>query len=130
MMPYIVACLGLYGLDHVLRVLKTRVTTAVLRPLPDLDATRIEIPHLNTGWRAGQHVRVRVLSSGMGWWGWTEVHPFTIASVSGGQEGLVLLAKKSGGWTNKLYEMAKEGGYTEAGYGRSVRVVVEGPYGG
>ena len=67
----------------------------------------------------------------MGWAGWTEVHPFTIASVSqSGEEGMVLMCKRSGGWTNKLYEVAKRGAYTEGGVGREVNVVVEGPYGG
>ncbi|KAF5381629.1 hypothetical protein D9615_005461 [Tricholomella constricta] len=130
MIPWLAACLGLYGLDRVLRVLKTRIATAVLRPLPELKATRIEVPHINRGWRAGQHVRLRVLSFGVGWWGWTEVHPFTIASVGGTEEGLVLIAKKSGRWTGALYDMAKSSGYTEAGYGRRVKVIIEGPYGG
>lgn len=74
-------------------------------------------------------MRLRVLSSRMGWWGWSEAHPFTIASASGSQEGLVLMCKKAGGWTNKLYDMAKTGGYTEAGVGRNISVVIEGPYG-
>ncbi|KAG5640475.1 hypothetical protein DXG03_008380 [Asterophora parasitica] len=128
--PWLTACLGLYGLDRVMRILKTRIATATIRPLPELNATRIEIPHINRGWRAGQHVRLRVLSFGPGWLRWMEVHPFTIASVSGTQEGLVLMAKKSGRWTNALYEMAKGSGYTESEYGRRVKVIVEGPYGG
>ncbi|GLB41051.1 putative ferric reductase like transmembrane component [Lyophyllum shimeji] len=128
--PWVAACVGLYGLDHVLRTVKTRVATAIIRPLSELNSTHIEIPHLNGGWRAGQHVRLRVLSLGVGWWGWVETHPFTIASVSGGHEGVVLIAKKTGGWTSKLYEMAKSSGYTEAGYGRNIKVMVEGPYGG
>ncbi|KAF8066781.1 hypothetical protein FPV67DRAFT_1496412 [Lyophyllum atratum] len=128
--PWVAACLGLYGLDYVIRILKTRVATAIIRPLSELNTTHIEVPHINGGWRAGQHVRLRVLSFGVGWWGWTEVHPFTIASVSGGHEGLVLMAKKSGRWTSRLYEMAKKSGYTEAGYGRNIKVMIEGPYGG
>ena len=67
----------------------------------------------------------------MGWFGWAEVHPFTIASVAeSGPEGMVLMCKRTGGWTRKLYEIAKLGGYEEGGVGgREVRVVVEGPYG-
>lgn len=129
MWPYIVACLGIHGFDYTLRVLKTRISTAIIRPLPELATTRIEVRHVNAGWRAGQHVRLRIMSLGMGSCGWTEVHPFTIASVSGGPEGLVLMAKKSGTWTNRLYEMAKASGYTEAGFGRRVTVMIEGPYG-
>ena len=129
MMPYVFTCVGLYAMDYLFRITKTRTTRAFVRPLAELVATRVEIPNINAGWRAGQHVRLRILSSGMGWWGWTEVHPFTIASVSGGQEGLVLLCKKGGSWTTKLYEMAKAGGYTEGGPGRQVYIMVEGPYG-
>jgi ferric-chelate reductase len=129
MIPYILAGLGVYGLDLLLRVIKTRFCKATLRPLPDLGVTRIKVSQINAGWRAGQHVRVRILSSGMGWWGWTEVHPFTIASISGGNEGLVLMCKKTGKWTNRLYEIAKARGYVEAEMGRKVTLMVEGPYG-
>jgi len=129
MTRYVLASYAIYGFDYFIRFLKTRVCTAVIRPLGDLDSTRVEVPYLNAGWRAGQHVRLRVLSTGMGWWGWTEVHPFTIASVSKSQEGLVLIVKKSGTWTNRLFDMAQHGGYTEAGVGRDVAVMLEGPYG-
>lgn len=105
------------------------MSTATIRPLPELSCTRVEVPHINGGWRAGQHVRLRVLSFGMGWSTWTEAHPFTIASVADGQEGIVLLVKKSGKWTGRLYDMAKTSGFTEAGQGRRVKVLVEGPYG-
>ncbi|KAG6815967.1 hypothetical protein H0H87_009817 [Tephrocybe sp. NHM501043] len=128
-LPWMAACLGLYGLDHVCRMIKTRITTATIRPLSEMNTTRVEVAYVNGGWRAGQHVRLRVFSFGVGWFGWTEVHPFTIASVADGEEGLVLLIKKSGRWTGQLYEMAKSSGYTEAGQGRRVKVMVEGPYG-
>ncbi|KAJ6558686.1 hypothetical protein B0H10DRAFT_2240807 [Mycena sp. CBHHK59/15] len=127
---YIYAALSFYALDHFLRLVKTRVYNAIIRPLPDMGVTRVEVPELNAGWRAGQHVRLRVLSSAMGVTGWAESHPFTIASVSGGPDGLVLMVKKSGDWTTKLFNFAKNGGYTEAGVGRNVNIVVEGPYGG
>jgi len=73
-----------------------------------------------------------VLSSGMGWLGWAENHPLTIASVSHTEEGLVLMCKKTGKWTNKLYDMAVASGYGEAGKGTggNVKVMLEGPYGG
>ncbi|KAF9479536.1 hypothetical protein BDN70DRAFT_688824 [Pholiota conissans] len=130
MLTYVVACAIIFGFDHLMRVAKSRVAIAHIRPLPELELTRVEIPSINAGWRAGQHVRLRVLSSGLGWIGWAENHPFTIASVSKSQEGMVLLCKKAGGWTRRLYEIAKRGGYTEGGIGREIRVVVEGPYGG
>jgi len=127
---YLYVALGFYSLDHLLRLVKTRMYNAIIRPLPDMGVTRIEVPQLNGGWRAGQHVRLRVLSSALGLTGWAESHPFTIASVSGSDEGLVLMVKKSGDWTTKLFDFAKAGGYTEAGVGRNVNVVLEGPYGG
>lgn len=64
--------------------------------LPLLNMAYIEILTINAGLRAGQHVRLRVLSSSMGSFGQAESHrhPFTIASTS--HKGLVLLCKKSG----------------------------------
>ncbi|KIM43579.1 hypothetical protein M413DRAFT_25919 [Hebeloma cylindrosporum] len=131
-LPYTFACIALYAFDHVARLVKSRLAVAHIRPLPELDLTRVEIPTINAGWRAGQHVRLRVISVKMGWLGWAEVHPFTIASVAeSGPEGMVLMCKRAGGWTRKLHEIAKSGGYEEGGIGgREVRVVVEGPYGG
>ncbi|KAF7979311.1 hypothetical protein HWV62_42705 [Athelia sp. TMB] len=129
--PYVLAALLLYAADHLLRAIKTKTAIATLRAMPDLGGgtTRIEIPAINGGWRAGQHVRVRVLSFKMGWLGWAEAHPFTIASVAASEEGMVLLVKKAGTWTGRLYELAKLGGYGEANESRA-RVLVEGPYGG
>lgn len=120
-----------YILDHVVRAIKTRITTAKLQPLPELGITRVEVPSINAGWRAGQHVRLRVLSSSMGWWGWSEVHPFTIANVAETSEGMVLMCKKTGHWTGSLFSMAQTASYGETGkeVGRDVRVMVEGPYG-
>ncbi|KAF9239987.1 ferric reductase like transmembrane component-domain-containing protein [Melanogaster broomeanus] len=121
--PYVIAACVFYGLDHLVRAIKTRITTATLRPIPELGLTRVEIPSLNAGWRAGQHVRLRVLSTTMGLWGMTEVHPFTIASVTNTEEGLVLMCKKAGRWTSKLYEIAGTAAYGEQGreIGRSVQ---------
>ncbi|OJA16573.1 hypothetical protein AZE42_03834 [Rhizopogon vesiculosus] len=130
--PYVIAAAGIFGLDLLIRLIKTRVYNARIRPIPDLMLTRIEIPQLNAGWRAGQHVRIRVLSSGLGWFGWAESHPFTIATAAKTPEGMILLCKKAGGWTGRLYEMAKVAGYgsDEGAFGRMVQVMIEGPYGG
>ncbi|KAI6000848.1 hypothetical protein EDD15DRAFT_2362320 [Pisolithus albus] len=130
--PFIAAASVFYGLDHLLRMVKTRITTATLRPIPELGLTRVEIPSLNSGWRAGQHVRFRVLSTGMGFLGLTEVHPFTIANVERTEEGMVLMCKKVGRWTTEMYELSGTEKHGERGckVGRSVRVMVEGPYGG
>ncbi|PPR00684.1 hypothetical protein CVT24_000972 [Panaeolus cyanescens] len=117
-LPYILAAVGLYLLDHLFRLVKTRVTTAFIKPIPELDATKIVVPKVNAGWRAGQHIRLRVLApasgpQGMGWLKTLESHPFTIASVSQTSEddgdGMVLIVKRAGGWTRRLYELAKLG---------------------
>lgn len=129
--PYVLAALAIYGLDHLVRLVKLRICIARIRPFPELEMTQVQVYNLNSGWRAGQHVRLRVLCSSMGWWGWTENHPFTIASVSSTEDGLVLMCKQSGAWTTKLYDMAKASGYGDSGkgVGRDVRVMIEGPYG-
>lgn len=128
--PFIWAAIALYSFDFTVRWLKTRVHTAIARPIPELGTTRLEIPQINTGWRAGQHVRLRVLSTGMGLLGWAETHPFTIASVANGPDGMILMVKKVGGWTNKLYEVARSGDmYSETSTGRNVKVMFDGPYG-
>lgn len=130
-LPWVLATLGIYGLDHLIRAFKTRICNATLRPIPELGMTRIEIPHLNAGWRPGQHVRLRILSTGVGTLGWSEIHPFTIASVSG--DNLVLMVKKAGDWTNGLYNMAtKSDAIYSGGWGgeKKAKVWIEGPYGG
>lgn len=129
--PYVIGGVVFYALDHIVRAIKTHITTARLRPLPELKIVRVEVPSLNAGWRAGQHVRLRVLSSSMGWWGWSEVHPFTIANATQTPEGMVLMCKQTGRWTSNLFKMAHTSSYGESGKeaGRDVTVIVEGPYG-
>ncbi|KAJ7750463.1 hypothetical protein DFH07DRAFT_746203 [Mycena maculata] len=129
LMPYLYAAIAIYAFDKLLRFAKTRISTATIRPIPELGLTRIEFPYINKGWRAGQHVRIQVLSTAMGATGWAQVHPFTIASQSSSQEGLVLMCKKTGTWTHKLFAAAAMG-QSERGIGRDVKIVVEGPYGG
>ncbi|KAI0695248.1 hypothetical protein BC835DRAFT_1415000 [Cytidiella melzeri] len=132
-LPYLLCAVAAYMLDRLLRLLKTRYTTARLRALPELGMTRVEINGVNAGWRAGQHVRLRVLEGGLGPVGWLEAHPFTISSVSKSpsEEGLILMCKKTGTWTNRLFDLAKRREYGEVGgVDRDVRVLIEGPYGG
>lgn len=132
---YVVLGVAIYGSDHILRGIKTRITKARIRALPDLGMTRVEIRSLSTGWRAGQHVRVRFLTNELGISGWLLAHPFTIANASESEEGrgLILMCKKAGRWTNKLYAAADQSDYygTEDGLGhyREMSVIVEGPYG-
>ncbi|OCH92445.1 hypothetical protein OBBRIDRAFT_452440 [Obba rivulosa] len=143
--PYLYLGAALLLFSLLMRILKSRVATAHLYALPALNATRIEVRDVNAGWRAGMHVRVRVLGgvaggAGMGVRGW-ESHPFTIASASKNPNGtgLVLIVKAAGDWTNRLYELAR--GAPAAGLSEkhvdaerqgpaSVKMVVEGPYGG
>lgn len=131
MKAYAFIALALYSLDLCCRMAKTRLCTGHITAVPLMHSTRLEIPRLNTGWRAGQHVRVRVLSSGIGGWlGWSQSHPFIIASAPGHPAGLVLLCKKSGSWTKNLYKMANTCGFSDLETAsRNVVVTVEGPYG-
>lgn len=131
--PYVLIAIALYIFDRILRIAKTRSTTARLTAVSELSMTRVEIHAINAGWRAGQHVRIRVLNRAMGLTGWMELHPFTIASVAKSEtdEGLVLMVKKAGNWTNRLFELAKRAEYSEAqGADKNVKVLIEGPYGG
>ncbi|RXW20273.1 hypothetical protein EST38_g5577 [Candolleomyces aberdarensis] len=127
--PYALACVALYGVDRIMRLVKSRFATASVTHIPQLDLAYIQIPTINSGWRAGQHVRLRILSGGMGVFGWTESHPFTIASASGSNDGLVLLCKKAGDWTGRLVHLAKELSRDVEGQGK-LNVWVEGPFGG
>ncbi|THH07211.1 hypothetical protein EW145_g3533, partial [Phellinidium pouzarii] len=133
---YVLLGVVIYSVDHLMRLMKTRFATARIMNVPELGLTRVELPTVTAGWRAGQHVRIRVLSTEMGWLGWSVAHPFTIAnaSESASERGLVLMCKKVGGWTNCLYTAASRAGeYTsEKGIGvqRELKVVIEGPYGG
>lgn len=128
-LPYIVTAIVFFACDHLLRLIKTRCSTAFLRPIPELGLTRVEIQGINAGWRAGQHVCLRVMSSGMGLLGWAQNHPFTVANVAKTEEGMILLCKSAGDWTRRLEKMAKSSTH-EGANGRQVKVMVEGPYGG
>ncbi|WRT63425.1 uncharacterized protein IL334_000330 [Kwoniella shivajii] len=156
-------CLLLYTKDLILRLfIKTRIVPAKIIALPAPSSclpegsTQIILP-LRSGWRAGQHVFLRVPAlQEMGGMAWLENHPFTIGSAEGGE--MILMAKKAGGWTRDLYDFAAKGGVSQApredvgeqndvGYegekrdlatleraeevvGRECKILVEGPYGG
>ncbi|KAF8443883.1 ferric reductase like transmembrane component-domain-containing protein [Boletus edulis BED1] len=130
--PFVIGGAVVYGVDHGIRTIKTCFTTAAIQTIPEMGLTRVDIPSLRTGWRAGQHVRLRVLSTAMGLWGMIEVHPFTIASATNTEEGLVLMCKRTGSWTNRLYNMARTTESSEHSQEpvKRVKVMVEGPYGG
>ena len=106
----------------------------------------MHVPSLRTGWRAGQHVRVRVVSGGwLAWlatWFLCRARPFTIAAGSD-SGGVMLQIKALGSWTRKLLcvtdtNSARPGRRPEPistdvqrgrGSTREVRVIIEGPYG-
>jgi predicted ferric reductase len=132
--PYAVGAAGIYVLDLILRTIKSHLIQATIQYIPEMTSTKVSIRNLSKGWRAGQHVRLIVVSTGMGA-GIIESHPFTIASTSDDDEGLVLYCKKAGDWTTKLGNLAKErttakGFEAGIGAGRNVSVIIQGPYGG
>ena len=45
--PYVLIAVGAYGLDRVLRFVKTRYAYAYLTPIPELGMTKVEIPVLS-----------------------------------------------------------------------------------
>ena len=111
---------------------KTKVTKAELLALQTASSTVVTIPALRTGWRAGQHVRIRVPA--LGWRLGFEGHPFTISSAPDG-EGLILMCKNSGDWTRALHKLAQgPTGHAESALGPNapvdVTMIVEGPHGG
>jgi ferric-chelate reductase len=147
--PYVLTAVGLYAFDHLVRVVRTRYTTGWLTAEHALNrgTTLVHVPSLRAGWRAGQHVRVRVVSGGrFAWlatWFLCPARPFTIAAGSD-SGGVMLQIKALGSWTRNLLRVAgdvddgrparrPEHISTDAEHGRrsarEVRVSIEGPYG-
>lgn len=128
--PWCIAGGVIYASSMVIQLLKTRIANAELVALPGCSTTVVTVPSITTGWRPGQHVRLRVL--GLGPAKIAEAHPFTIASAPD-CGGLVLLAKAAGDWTTTLYHFAASAGELNPEIGvwkRSAKVMIEGPYGG
>jgi ferric-chelate reductase len=147
--PYVLTAVGLYAFDHLARVVRTRHTTGWLTAEHALNrgTTLVHVPSLRAGWRAGQHVRVRVVSGGwLAWlatWFLCRARPFTIAAGSD-SGGVMLQIKALGSWTRSLLRVAGDADNApparrpeqistnvERGRGsaREVRVIIEGPYG-
>jgi ferric-chelate reductase len=129
--PFVFAAVAVYAFDTAIRLFKTRLVTGTLTAQGKM--TKLTLP-LGAGWRAGHHVRVRVLSTRIGVLRWAEAHPFTVASAPGGGSQLELLIQPAGTWTNQLGAIAR-GEFSDnnekgVDMGVPVRVVVEGPYGG
>jgi predicted ferric reductase len=144
-LPYILAATGLIAFDRLARLIRTRYAKAWLTAEHALNGgtTLLHVPSLGAGWRAGQHVRLRVVSSAwLGWWTtWLfgRARPFTMAAGSDSC-GIVLSIKAQGSWSRNLLRKSAEAGdarpkerYTDAergrGPSREVRVIIEGPYG-
>jgi NAD(P)H-flavin reductase len=122
----------IYIISMVFNLFKTKVTRAELLALQIAGSTVVTIPALRTGWRAGQHVRIRVPA--LGWRLGFEGHPFTISSAPDG-EGLILMCKNSGDWTRALHALAQgPSNHSESALGTNapvdVTMIVEGPHGG
>ena len=123
----------IYGFSILASLTKTRLAHAELSTLPGSTTTVITIPLLRTGWRAGQHVRIRIPA--LGFSNALQGHPFTIASAPDG-EGMVLMCKATGDWTKRLYEFASHGalcinnGEWDRERKTAATVILEGPYGG
>ncbi|KAH9817656.1 ferric reductase like transmembrane component-domain-containing protein [Melampsora americana] len=137
--PYLAAGIAFLALDHTLKFLKTRYTHASLSTMPG-GLTRIELRGITDGWRAGQHVFIRVLSGRNG----IEKHPFTIANapqrscIPSSNQELVLVAKAAGDFTRRINKRVQDASDTNAEKFKnsnnpvdqtSCRVLVEGPYG-
>ncbi|CAE6514945.1 unnamed protein product [Rhizoctonia solani] len=83
---------------------------------------------VDDGWRAGQHVWVRVLQGDYSW----ESHPFTIANAPASHtpdvgftsRGLLLYARVAGNFTRSLNTNAHQSS------GIQTNVILDGPYGG
>lgn len=132
--PWVIVSAVIYAVSIIMGLCKTRIVTAEIQALGGTSTTLVSIPELTTGWRAGQHVRIRVM--GLGALS-TQCHPFTIASAPDTPGGMTLMVKAAGDWTSKLYEHASSGGDrvynqdAEIGvWSRKARVIIEGPYGG
>lgn len=77
--PYTVFVLVVYGVDLLCRFTKTRFGSASIASLPG-GTVMVQSHQLSTGWRAGQHVWLRVPSAAGLHRSW-ETHPFTIANA-------------------------------------------------
>ncbi|KAK8854595.1 hypothetical protein IAR55_003334 [Kwoniella newhampshirensis] len=125
--PYSVAGVCIYTVSIFCSLSKTRLATATIEALPEASTTVVTIPSLRSGWRAGQHVRLRVPAFGLPHG--LESHPFAIASSPNG-EGMVLMCKKAGDWTDRLFRHASGSSFQSDERRRKITVILEGPYGG
>ncbi|GAB1526916.1 hypothetical protein RhiTH_010090 [Rhizoctonia solani] len=129
--PYTISGLSFYLVDLVFRAWKIRIRPATINAIDD-QMTLIEVHGVNDGWRAGQHVWLRILQGERSW----ESHPFTIANAPASHaldvenpqglpsRGLLLYARAAGDFTCALNSDAQKNS------GFQTTVIVDGPYGG
>ena len=116
----------IYGVSLLASLLKTRTTVAHFQAHPEGGSTIIHVPSLRTGWRPGQHVRIRIPS--LPFPHNLESHPFSISSAADA-DGLKLVIKAiPTGWSSQLLQHAVNG-MGDKGV-RTGTVILEGPYGG
>lgn len=121
--PYTLTGLSFYLADLILRSCKMRLRPATITALDD-EMTLIAIQGIDNGWRAGQHVWLRILQGNRSY----ESHPFTIANApsSPSGSGLLLYARAAGDFTRSLNVDTR----LQPNSSMKVDVVVDGPYGG
>ncbi|KAI0030084.1 ferric reductase like transmembrane component-domain-containing protein [Vararia minispora EC-137] len=153
-LPYFLTAAILYGVDHTLRIIRTRTATAYATVHPHLNggSTALSVPSITHGWRTGQHVRLRVVPAHGGplalAYAWLtarwRARPYTVSTAPGNERGLELIIKAQGRSTRELYVRASGGSQpmtNEKGVGAGVdveaarpgapvRVLLEGPYSG
>ncbi|KAG0150559.1 hypothetical protein CROQUDRAFT_104233 [Cronartium quercuum f. sp. fusiforme G11] len=142
--PWTVGVIVIYAVDVSSRAFRYRFKRVQIDALEG-GITRLRIEAVTNGWRAGQHIRLRLffpipIHARKSWtfntlWRLArplESHPLTIAhapastSVAGcnGEAVLLCRAGSSGGWASDVYAAAS------TRKGMSVSGLVDGPYGG
>ncbi|KAJ7112851.1 iron reductase [Mycena crocata] len=108
--PWIFPPIAFYAFDVCLRLLKFRIAVARVHAW-DGGMSIIAIPAASTGWRAGQHIQVRVLIGGGTF---ALSHPLTILSAPpdttclSPPPGLLLAARACGPWSRALYTFGSD----------------------
>jgi len=105
--PFLKASIAFLVFDNLLKILKSKFKRATFTAMPG-GLTRIQIQGVNDGWRAGQHVFIRVLKGRQIF----EKHPFTIANAPnsstpyGSTDHLLIVAKAAGDYTGRIHSLA------------------------
>ena len=127
--PYVIATASIYIADHLVRLWKIRICQANVYANTLLEATVIELLGLKLMNKPGQFLSVRVITMNWGWRGLFKGHPVMIAGRETEENGLSLICMRteSEKWSKELYTVATERKALEGN--RTIRVMVEGPYG-